>query len=463
MSKEQVNNPFLVILGVLVINFLGLFSETALNIALPQIGESFHVSSGQTQWLILGYTMVIGIVLPMTTLISRWVSAKSILTFASVVFIMGAIIAAFAPNMTLLLIGRTIQGVSTGLFMPLLFSITLLVYKKNKIGTAMGIIAVVMNFAPAIGPSLAGVIINYLSWRWIFIIFVPISIVSLILIIRTVPNVIKQTKPKVDTISVIFSITGFGFLITSVGMFSNFGFEKISLYLLLIVSIIFVYIYVRRQLKLRNPILNFKIFKYRKYAISAIIVSLNFATVMAAMYIMPQMLQSGLKFSTITAGVILLPAGLVNAFVSMFSGHLYDSFGAKRLVRIGALITLIGAIMLLKITAESSLVYVIITDILLMGGSGLLLSPAQSYGLGALSGADSNDGSTIMNTFQQILGALSVSIATTFLIVGSNMSDSNVKWLKYMDGAHFSFVWVVILAVLLVFFCFKIEQEDMSS
>lgn len=257
MSKEQVNTPFLVILGVLVINFLGLFSETALNIALPQIGESFHVSSGQTQWLILGYTMVIGIVLPLTTLISRWVSAKSILTFASVVFIMGAIIAAFAPNMTLLLIGRTIQGVSTGLFMPLLFSITLLVYKKNKIGTAMGIIAVVMNFAPAIGPSLAGVIINYLSWRWIFIIFVPISIVALILIIMTVPNVIKQTKPKVDTISVIFSIIGFGFLITSVGMFSNFGFEKISLYLLLIVSIIFVYIYVRRQLKLRNPILNF--------------------------------------------------------------------------------------------------------------------------------------------------------------------------------------------------------------
>jgi len=202
---RQIKSPFMVVLGVLVINFLGLFSETALNIALPDIGQNFHVTSGQTQWLILGYTMVIGIVLPLTTLISRWVKAKVILAFASVVFILGAVIAALAPSFIWLFIGRTIQGVSTGLFMPLLFAVTLLVYPSDKLGTAMGIIAVVMNFAPAIGPSLSGVIVNYLSWRWIFIIFVPISVIALVLILMTVPDVIKRTKPKVDFLSVLYS------------------------------------------------------------------------------------------------------------------------------------------------------------------------------------------------------------------------------------------------------------------
>ncbi len=180
--------------------------------------------------------MVIGIVLPLTTLISRWVKAKTILAFAAIVFIFGAVVAALAPNFTWLFVGRTIQGISTGLFMPLLFSVTLLVYPSNKLGTAMGIIAVVMNFAPAIGPSLSGVIVNYLSWRWIFIIFVPISIVALILILLTVPDVIEQTKPKVDLLSVLDSILGFGLLITAVGLFSTVGFSSVGVYVLLAVA-----------------------------------------------------------------------------------------------------------------------------------------------------------------------------------------------------------------------------------
>lgn len=456
---KQIKSQFLVVLGVLVINFLGLFSETALNIALPQIGKTFQASSGQTQWLVLGYTMVIGIVLPLTTLISRWVKDKTILAFAAIVFIFGAVVAALAPNFTWLFVGRTIQGISTGLFMPLLFSVTLLVYPSNKLGTAMGIIAVVMNFAPAIGPSLAGVIVNYLSWRWIFIIFVPISIVALILILLTVPDVIEQTKPKVDLLSVLDSILGFGLLITAVGLFSTVGFKSVGLYVLLVVAIIFVVVYVRRQLKLVNPVLNFKIFKSRKYTIAAIIATLNFAMIMAAMYIIPQMLQSGLRFSVSEAGLILLPAGLVNAFVSLMAGHLYDSFGAKKLVRIGALLALIGILLLLRLHSNSSLWYVIGVDIILMAGSGLLLSPAQSYGLGDLSGTDSNDGSTIMNTLQQVFGALSVSIATTCLIIGQQMSSSSNNAVRYMGGAHMSFLWVTILMICLTFFAYKIVDE----
>ncbi len=141
--------------------------------------------------------MVVGIVLPLTTLISRWVKPKIILAFAAIVFILGSLIAVLAPTFAWLFIGRTIQGISTGLFIPLLFAVTLLVYPANKLGSAMGIIAVVMNFAPALGPSLSGIIVNCLSWRWIFIIFIPIAVVALILILLTVPDVIKQTKPEV--------------------------------------------------------------------------------------------------------------------------------------------------------------------------------------------------------------------------------------------------------------------------
>lgn len=457
--NRQIKSPFMVVLGVLVINFLGLFSETALNIALPQIGKSFQVSSGQTQWLVLGYTMVVGIVLPLTTLISRWVKPKIILAFAAIVFILGSLIAVLAPTFAWLFIGRTIQGISTGLFIPLLFAVTLLVYPANKLGSAMGIIAVVMNFAPALGPSLSGIIVNCLSWRWIFIIFIPIAVVALILILLTVPDVIKQTKPEVHFLSVLYSVLGFGLLITAVGMFSDYGFKNIGLYALLAVAILFVVIYVRRQLKLPAPILNFKIFHSKKYALATIIASLNFAMVMAAMYILPQMLQSGLQFSVSEAGLILLPAGVVNAFVALMAGRLYDSFGAKGLVQIGAILALIGILLLLRVQAGTSLWYIIGVDIILMAGSGLLLSPAQSYGLGDLGDKDSNDGSTIMNTLQQVFGALSVSVATTFLIVGQHASQSSSGAVRYVAGAHVSFLWVTVLLVCLTFFAFRLVDE----
>ena len=207
MDHQTSRSPFFVILGVLMINFLGLFSETALNIALPAIGKSFHVNSGQTQWLILGYTMIIGIVLPLTTLISRWVKVKHLLVFSTLVFILGSLIAAVAPTFWGLFAGRTIQGISTGLFMPLLFSITLLVYPKAKVGTAMGLIAIVMNFAPAVGPSLAGLVVHSLSWRWIFILFIPVAALALGLIIWTVRTSLLRPAPKstAPPISIRFS------------------------------------------------------------------------------------------------------------------------------------------------------------------------------------------------------------------------------------------------------------------
>lgn len=459
MTKQTKKPPFLIIFGVLMINFLGLFSETALNIALPAIGGDFHVSAGQTQWLVLGYTLVIGIVLPLTTLISRWVKVQHLLVFSAVVFILGAVLAAWAPNFWWLFSGRTIQGISTGLFMPLLFAITLQVYPKAKIGTAMGIIAIVMNFAPAIGPSLAGAIVNLLSWRWIFLLFIPFSLLALILILMTVPDVIAQTRPKIDWPSVLYSAFGFGLLITTVGLFSNLGFGRPALYGLLLIAAIFVGAYIRRQLRLQTPVLNLRIFKTRKYAVAAIISGLNFATVMAAMYIIPQMLQSGLGATVSVAGLILLPSGLVNAGISLVAGRLYDSFGAQHLVRGGALLALLGVLMLLGVRATTSVAYVIGATTLLLGGSGLLLSPAQSYGLSDLSGADSNDGSTIMNTLQQVLGALSVSISTTALLLGQTTVSQHNPAVTYMAGVHTSFYWVALLVVLLVLAAWQVKEK----
>ena len=222
---------------------------------------------------------------------------------------------------------------------------------------------------------------------------------------------------------------------------------------------ILIGIYVCRQLKLATPILNFRVFGAQSYALAAIISTLNFATVMAAMYIIPQMLQQGLGASVSVAGLILLPAGLINAGVSLLSGHLSDLWGAKHFVRFGAILALLGAGMLLGVRTTTSLTYIVSATILLLGGSGLLLSPAQSYGLGGLSRSDSNDGSTIMNTLQQVFGALSVSISTTALLVGQTLSSQHSGATAYLAGARASFGWVTLLLILLAIAAFRVQDN----
>lgn len=167
-AAVPVSHPLLAMSGILVGAFVGMLSETALNIALPSLMTQLHVGIGTIQWLVTGYLLVIGIVLPLSSLLARWFTTRQLIIFALIDFIVGATISALAPDFAVLLVGRMIQGIATGLLLPLMFTVATLIYPPYKLGTAMGMIGLVVMFAPAIGPTLAGIILGVLSWQWIF-------------------------------------------------------------------------------------------------------------------------------------------------------------------------------------------------------------------------------------------------------------------------------------------------------
>lgn len=442
-----VKHPWLVMAGMLIGAFVGMLSETSLNIALPALGQAFGVGNGVLQWLVTGYMLVIGIVLPFSSLITRWFTTRQVILFALFAFFVGAIISATAGSFSLLLIGRLIQGIGTGLILPLLFTVAMLIFPPNKLGAAMGINGLVIMFAPAVGPTLTGILIGALSWRAVFYVFAAIILIGFIIAAFFLENISKITKPKVDVLSVITSIIGFASLVAGVGIAGENSWASLEVWALLVIAVIALFFYSRRQLQLEEPVLNLAVLAKPQFLQGTTMVMLDFGLILATMYIMPQFIQKSMLLPVSLTGIIMLPGGVVNAVVSAFAGRMYDRIGVKLPTRLGFFLAIIGLIMFVMAKPSSSVAYMIAAHIILMIGAPLAMSPAQTSALNALKGHESADGSTIMNTFQQIVGALATALTAGFIAMGTQAMPTAAKAAQFANGAHYAFIFALVVAI----------------
>lgn len=208
-ARVDVKRPWLAILPLMIGSFVGMFSETSLNIALPQLMKALQVGQSSIQWLVTGYMLVIGIVLPLSSLLTKWFTTKKLVLFGPGAFIVGSLISGFGNNFPIVLVGRMIRGIGTGIILPLMFTIAMLIFPPNKLGTVNGVLALVIMFAPAIGPTLIGLILAAGSWRDIFFTFVLFLVIAFVIGLFSLTNVSQITKPKVDVLSIILSIFAF--------------------------------------------------------------------------------------------------------------------------------------------------------------------------------------------------------------------------------------------------------------
>jgi MFS transporter, DHA2 family, lincomycin resistance protein len=453
-NRPIVHHPWLAVAPLMIGAFVGMLSETSLNIALPSLMEAFSISASTAQWLVTGYMLIIGIVLPFSSLIGKWFTTRQTVIFALIAFLAGSIISALAPStsFSILLIGRLIQGIGTGLILPLMFTVVMLIFPPAKLGTVMGMCALVIMFAPAIGPTLTGIILGAFSWNWIFWFFTPFLAVALICAIFFLKNVGNITRPHVDLLSIVESIVGFGGLVTGVSLASKFGWLSPITLVIVSLSILVLACYTYRQLHLEEPVLNLRIFNIPAFRSGACLVMLDFAVILSSMYLLPQYLQSGLLLPVAMTGILMLPGGAMNALVSALAGRLYDGFGAKWPVRAGFIIALAGCVMLLLTNSHSPVALVIAAHVILMIGCPLAMSPAQTYALNSLNPLQSGDGSTIINTMQQIVGAVATAITTSLLAIGESHSAGLNSSQAFSQGVHFGlwFTIVLILAALVL-------------
>lgn len=465
-----------IMLSLIIGAFFAILNETLLNIALVTLMEEFSISLTTVQWMATGFMLVMAIVIPISALLLQWYTTRQLFLTTMIVFTIGTIISASAPTFAVLLVGRLIQAVGTGLLMPIIFNVFLLIFPPHKRGKIMGLVGLVIMFAPAIGPTLSGVIVEYLGWRYLFITVIPFAIFSIAFAYKYLVNVSEVTKPKIDVISIIFSTIGFGSIVygfSSVGESTN-GFLSTNVLIAIIAGVVGITLFAMRQLKLEEPVMDLRVFKYPMFTHAVLMFLIIIMAMFASEIILPIYMQGPLALSAATAGLVLLPGAILNGIMSPFMGHLFDKFG-PRVLMIPASLVLSGTMfMMSRLTTETALWVVITGYILLMLAVSAIMMPAETNGLNQLPKRLYPHGTAVMSTLQPVAGAIGVSVFISimnarqlkFLEQSANPNDPMVVREAMVAGVelvYFIAFAMSIVAVILAFTVYRAvprETED---
>jgi EmrB/QacA subfamily drug resistance transporter len=403
-----------VLLTVLIFGcFLSTLNQTLLNVALSNLMEVFSISATTVQWLSTGFMLVNGILVPITAYLIKRFTTRQLFISSMISLLIGSILCAFAPNFSILLIGRMIQAIGAGIIMPLLMSVVMFIFPPEKRGSMMGLIGLAVIFAPAIAPTLAGFVIDSYSWRWLFIGLIPLVLIIILLAMKYLVNVSETEKMKLDIVSVILSTVGFGFILYGFSNAGSKGWNDIIVIVAILVGIVTTGIFCLRQLKSTDPLLNLSVFKNRVFTLTSIINIIITMMMYADMILLPIYLQDGRGFTAFDAGLLLLPGAIINALMSPVTGKMYDRFGAKPLFIIGLLFIIPSMWVVTDLTQETTFIFLMIRTIFLRIGLSFITMPLNTASLNALPRTLVTHGTAVNNTLRQISGAIGTAVVVT--------------------------------------------------
>ena len=326
---------------LLTATFFSLASQTMMVTALPVIQHLMHVTLDTAQWLTTGYTLVIGIVTPLSSNLYEKFTNRTVFLGIIGTFITGTLMGCWAHQFWLLLLARLVQASASGILMTYTMTALISIYPPEKRGTIMGISSLIVSTAPAIGPTVAGFILQVLSWRWLFIIVLPVMIVVWVIGFVKLPNFSPTRNIKIDVLSVGLALVGASMALTSITTFTTNAHQA---WLLLIGGVILLSIFAVRQFKLTNPVLQLRIFKYRSFSTMTVICILAFMILLGTEQLIPVFTEGVTGTSSFIAGLVILPGALVNATVAVFAGRWYDNSGPQYPVFLGAALILIATL-----------------------------------------------------------------------------------------------------------------------
>lgn len=407
--------------------FVAILNETLLNVALFQIMGDLSIEPHLAQWLSTSYMLVIGILIPVSAYLVQRFTTRQLYLSAMALFLIGTVLAAISSSFGILLFGRVIQAVGTAVLIPLMMNIILAVIPMERRGAAMGLIGLVLMFAPAIGPTLSGFILQHLSWRWLFILVAPIVALTLIFGFMKLRNVTSTSRPKLDVFSVILSTIGFGGIVFGFGSMGEGGSTSIQSYVIFIIAIgaISLALFVWRQLKLTAPVMDMKVFIYPMFSVAVVLSIIVMMTMFAMMLVLPLYLQKVMLYSTLMTGLVMLPGGLLNGLMSPVMGKLFDKYGPRMLLLPGMLLMIATITCFLLLPLQSAWLVAILQTFLMISIA-MIMMPAQTNGLNALPAELYPHGTAVLTTLQQTSGALGAAIFISIMQNGEKKALSGI-------------------------------------
>ena len=452
-------HPYVPIVIMMVGSFTAILNQTLMTSALPHLMREFGVTSNTAQWLSTGFMLTNGIMIPVTAFLIQKFTTRQLFFYAIGMFLFGTLVCTFAPGFWVLLAGRVLQATGAGILMPLLQTVLFITFPPERRGTAMGWFGLVIAFAPALGPTLSGLIIDFLPWRFLFAPLIVIAVAVLAAAIPTVPNVTEQTDPTIDVPSVILSTLGFGGLLLGFSLAGQNGWTAPQTLGPLAVGAVALAVFIHRQLHLDQPMLNFRVFARPMFSLSMILVVLVFVTFISAMNILPMFIQNAMGLTALQSGLLLMGGGVAEGVFNPIAGRLFDRIGIRRIAPPAIAVIAVAAFALSRMGADVPMWYPAVFFTLMMAGVAFCLMPLTTTALNQLTGPLIPHGTAMNNTLRQTMAA--IGIAINFTVMTTNTLPASVAGSAQAGLAHgVDVVFMIAAGVSMVAFALSFLVRD---
>ncbi len=479
-STIEKKPPYLMLAILFFGAFVSFLNNSLLNVALPSIRDDFGKEYSTVQWLATGYMLVSGVLIPVSAFLITRFKNRTLFIVSMILFTIGTAMAALAPNFGFLLAGRMVQAAGSAVMGPLLMNVMLVSFPREKRGAAMGVFGLVMITAPAIGPTLSGYIVQYYDWRVLFEMILPFAILSIILAFWKLENVMDTRKVSLDYFSIVLSVIGFGGILYGCSMASSNGWGDTVVLTTIIVGAVALFLFITRQFKLEEPLLDLRVYKYPMFALGSVISMVNAAALFSGMILTPAYVQDVRGIDPLESGLMMLPGAIIMGVMSPITGKLFDKFGPRILAVIGLGITAISTFMLAGLDLESSYAYIIGIYTIRMFGMSMVMMPIMTNGLNQLPTRLNPHGTAVNNTAQQVIGSIGTAIFVTIMTSAAanrgkelaasmdpaSMTEEAMKQIQaqsLLHGVQLSFIVAAVVTCVALVLSFFLKRVDVSA
>ena len=447
----------LVIALLLVSSFVVILNETIMGVAIPHLMHDLGITASTAQWLTTAFMLTMAVVIPITGFLMQRLNTRPVFILAMTTFSLGTLVAALAPGLPVLLVGRIIQAIGTAIMMPLLMTTVMTLVPPESRGKTMGNISIVISVAPAIGPTLSGIILSHLTWRWMFWLVLPIAIGSLILGALRISNVTETHDSPIDVPSVILSVFGFGGLVYGLNKIGEMTSEAGggANWVPLAVGAAALGAFIARQLWLQREeraLLDLRTLTSSNFALSVTALSISMMSLFGTFILLPIYMQHVLNLSPLKCGLLLLPGGLIMGLMAPPVGRLYDRHGPTLLVVPGTLMASAVLWWMTTMTPTTTVPELLIAHVVLSVGLAMTFTPLFTAGLGSLPPKLYAHGSALVGTVQQLAGAAGAAlfVALMSLQTTSLMAKGLTEITATAGGLRTAFVWGAVISLFAV-------------
>ncbi|MDH8822293.1 DHA2 family efflux MFS transporter permease subunit [Staphylococcus warneri] len=395
--------------------FIAILNQTLLNVSLPKINTEFNISASTGQWLMTGFMLVNGILIPISAFLFNKYSYRKLFIIGLVLFTIGSLICAISMNFPVMMSGRILQAIGAGILMPLGSNVIVTIFPPEKRGVAMGTMGIAMILAPAIGPTLSGYIVQNYDWNLMFYGMFFIGLVAIAVGFFWFRLYQRTTNPKADVPGIIYSTIGFGALLYGFSEAGNKGWGSTEIVSMFIIGIIFIALFVIRELRMKAPMLNLEVLKYPTYTLTTVINMIVMMSLYGGMILLPIYLQNLRGFSALDSGLLMLPGALVMGALGPIAGKLLDTIGIKPLAIFGIGVMTYATWELTKLNMDTPYLSIMGIYVLRSFGMAFIMMPIMTAGMNALPARLISHGNAFVNTMRQLAGSIGTAILVTVM------------------------------------------------